>query len=66
MNLGILALGLAALGGSVGIGLLVSSVLQSSARQPEMFGKFQTTMFLGIAFIEGMFFITLAMAFAMR
>ncbi len=39
MNLGALALGLACLGVSIGEGLLVSSYISSSARQPEMQSK---------------------------
>jgi len=46
--------GLAAIGGGIGIGLLSASVVDASARQPEMAGKLQTTMFLAIAFIEGL------------
>ena len=46
--------GLAAIGGGIGIGLLSASVVDASARQPEMAAKLQTTMFLAIAFIEGL------------
>jgi F-type H+-transporting ATPase subunit c len=57
------AIGLAAAGAAIGDGLVVSSFIQSVARQPEMEGKLRTNMFLGIAFAEGTFFIALAMAF---
>ncbi|MDG3131825.1 F0F1 ATP synthase subunit C [Streptococcus suis] len=65
MNLGILALGLACLGVSIGEGLLVASYLRSTARQPEMQSKLMAGVFLGVAFIEGTFFVTLAMAFVL-
>ncbi len=57
------AIGLGALGAAIGDGLVVSSFIQSVARQPEMESKLRTNMFLGIAFAEGTFFIALAMAF---
>ena len=63
LNLKILALGLALLGVSIGEGILVANIAKSAARQPEMFSKLQTLMFLGIAFIEGTFFVLLACTF---
>ena len=46
--------GLAAIGGGIGIGLLSASVVDASARQPEMAGKLLTTMFIAAALIEGL------------
>ena len=66
MNLGALALGLACLGVSIGEGLLVSSYISSSTRQPEMQSKLMSGVFLGVAFIEGTFFVTLAMTFVLK
>lgn len=63
LNLEILALGLAVLGVSIGEGILVANIAKSAARQPEMFSKLQTLMFLGVAFIEGTFFVLLACTF---
>ena len=63
LNLKILALGLAVLGVSIGEGILVAHIVKSAVRQPEMFSKLQTLMFLGIAFIEGTFFVLLACTF---
>ena len=63
LNLKILALGLAVLGVSIGEGILVANIAKSAARQPEMFSTLQTLMFLGIAFIEGTFFVLLACTF---
>ena len=63
LNLAILELGFGVLGVSIGEGILVANVAKSAARQPEMFSKLQTLMFLGIAFIEGTFFVLLACTF---
>ena len=63
LNLAILALGFGVLGVSIGEGILVANVAKSAARQPEMFSKLQTLMFLGIAFIEGTFFVLRACTF---
>lgn len=63
MNLQILALGLAVLGVSIGEGILVANIAKSSARQPEMFDKLRSLMFLGVAFIEGTFFVLFAFTF---
>jgi len=46
--------GLAAIGGGIGIGLLSASVVDASARQPEMAAKLLTTMFIAAALIEGL------------
>lgn len=66
MNAGILALGLAALGVGIGVGTMVSRFFTAASRQPEMYTKLMTTLFLGVAFIEGTYFVTLAMAFVLR
>ena len=63
LNLAILSLGFGVIGVSIGEGILVANVAKSAARQPEMFSKLQTLMFLGIAFIEGTFFVLLACTF---
>ena len=64
--LGAIAIGLAALGAAIGDGLIVSNFLHAVARQPELEGKLRGSMFMGIAFVEGTFFIALAMAFLFR
>ncbi len=45
--------GVAVLGAGQGIGKLVSSAIESLARQPEMAGGLRTTMIIGAALIEG-------------
>jgi F-type H+-transporting ATPase subunit c len=47
-----LAIGLGALGGAIGIGVLMSKALESIARQPESLPLIRPLMFVGIAFVE--------------
>lgn len=54
-----IAAGGAVLGVGIGIGKLVAAALEGSARQPEMMGKLQTMMILGIAFAEALALIAL-------
>ena len=61
-----LAVGIAAFGAAIGDSLIVSNFLQSVARQPELEGRLRSTLFMGIAFVEGTFFIALAMAFVFQ
>ena len=58
-----LGYGLAAIGPGLGIGYLVGKALESMARQPEMAGQLQTTMFLGIAFVEALALFGFVLAF---
>lgn len=57
MHLTVLALGLAVMGVSIGEGILVANIAKAAARQPEMFSKLRSLMFIGVAFIEGTFFV---------
>jgi len=45
--------GLTIVGVGIGIGLTFLAGLQSMGRQPEMMSKLQTSMIIGVAFIEG-------------
>ncbi|ANY66913.1 MULTISPECIES: F0F1 ATP synthase subunit C [unclassified Paenibacillus] len=47
-----LAVGLAAIGAGVGNGMIVSKTVEGIARQPELQGKLQTTMFIGVGIVE--------------
>lgn len=58
-----IAVGLAAIGASIGNGLIVSNTLKSMARQPEMRGALQTTMFIGIGLVEAIPIIAVVIAF---
>lgn len=45
-------IGLAALGGAIGMGSAISKSVEGIARQPEAEGKIRTTLMLGLVFIE--------------
>jgi F-type H+-transporting ATPase subunit c len=47
-----LAIGLAALGTPIGIGMLVSRAMEALGRNPEALPAIQTNMILGVAFCE--------------
>ena len=49
-NIAVVGYGLAAIGPGIGVGLVVSKTIESIARQPELAGRLQVTMWLGIAF----------------
>ncbi|HIH3881654.1 TPA: F0F1 ATP synthase subunit C, partial [Streptococcus pneumoniae] len=56
----------ACMGVSVGEGLLMNGLFKSVARQPDMLSEFRSLMFLGVAFIEGTFFVTLVFSFIIK
>jgi F-type H+-transporting ATPase subunit c len=58
-----LAFGLAAIGSGVGVGIIVGKTIESVARQPEMQGRLQTLMWIGIALTEALAFIAIGVAF---
>ncbi len=62
-NLAAIGYGLAAIGPGIGVGLVVSKTIESIARQPELAGRLQSTMWLGIAFTEALALIGLAAGF---
>ena len=47
-----IAIGLAALGGAIGMGMAISKSAEGISRQPEADGKIRTTLMLGLVFIE--------------
>jgi F-type H+-transporting ATPase subunit c len=57
------AIGGAAIGAGVGIGLVFSNAIQAMARQPETAAQTRVTMFLGFALIEALVFITFVLTF---
>jgi F-type H+-transporting ATPase subunit c len=61
-----LAFGLGAIGPGLGIGLIAGKTVEAMARQPEMAGRLQTTMFLGIAFTEALALIGFVLAFVLK
>lgn len=58
-----LAIGLAAIGPGIGIGLIAGSALQAMGRNPEASGTLTTTMFIGIVFTEALAIFGLVIAF---
>jgi len=62
-SLSTIGYGLAAIGPGVGIGVVAGKTVEAMARQPEMSGRLQVTMFLGIAFTELLAFIGIAAHF---
>ena len=47
-----LAIGLAALGGAIGMGMAIAKAAEGVSRQPEASSKIQTVMMLGLVFVE--------------
>ncbi|MFC4321904.1 F0F1 ATP synthase subunit C [Litchfieldia salsa] len=58
-----IAIGLAALGAGFGNGMIVSRTVEGIARQPELRGPLQTTMFIGVALVEAIPIIAVVVAF---
>lgn len=55
--------GLAAIGASIGNGLVVSKTIDGMSRQPEMSGQLRVTMFIGVALIEALPILAIVIAF---
>ena len=51
-NVASIGYGLAAIGPGIDIGIIVGKTAEATARQPELRGALQSTMFIGIAFTE--------------
>ncbi|MBD3109480.1 F0F1 ATP synthase subunit C [Bacillus sp. AGMB 02131] len=58
-----IAVGLAALGAGIGNGLIISRTVEGIARQPELQGRLQTTMFIGVGLVEVLPIIAVVIAF---
>lgn len=58
-----LAFGLASIGSAIGVGLVVGKTIEAVGRQPELQGRLQALMFIGIAFTEALAFIAIAVGF---
>lgn len=56
------AVGIAALGGAIGMGIAIAKSVEGIARQPEASGKISTTMMLGMVFIETLIIYALVVA----
>ncbi|WP_408640567.1 ATP synthase F0 subunit C [Salinibacterium hongtaonis] len=62
-NIATVGYGLAAIGPAIGVGIVVGKTIESVARQPELQGKLQVLMYIGIAFTEALAFIGIATYF---
>lgn len=66
MEMGMLAaaivVGLSALGAALGNGMIVSKTVEGIARQPELRGPLQTTMFIGVGLVEAIPIIAVVFA----
>ncbi|PLS07945.1 F0F1 ATP synthase subunit C [Neobacillus cucumis] len=58
-----IAIGLSAIGAGIGNGLIVGRTVEGCARQPELRGMLQTTMFIGVALVEALPIIGVVIAF---
>jgi F-type H+-transporting ATPase subunit c len=58
-----LAIGLAAIGPGIGVGVIVSGALQAIGRNPEAQGTIVTNMFIGIVFAEALAIFGLVISF---
>lgn len=58
-----LAVGLGAFGAGIGNGMIVSKTVEGIARQPELRGALQTTMFIGVGIVEVVPLIGVVIAF---
>ncbi len=53
-SMALLALALAAIGSSIGLGWAISAAMGAMGRQPEAAGRIQTAMIIGCALIEAL------------
>jgi len=60
-----IAYGFAAIGPGLGIGIIGGKAVEAMARQPEMAGRLQTTMFIAIAFTEALALLGFVLTFLM-
>ncbi|MGX7108500.1 F0F1 ATP synthase subunit C [Facklamia miroungae] len=58
-----LAVGIAALGASIGNGMVISKTIESISRQPELDSQLRALMFLGVGLIEAVPIIAVVISF---
>ncbi|MCI1218877.1 F0F1 ATP synthase subunit C [Bifidobacterium crudilactis] len=51
-NLSAIGYGLAAIGPGIGLGIVIGKTIEGTARQPELGGRLQTLMWIGVGLIE--------------
>ena len=62
-NVATMGYGLAAIGPAIGVGIVVGKTIEGVARQPELAGRLQVLMWIGIAFTEALALIGLVAGF---
>jgi len=62
-NINTIGYGLAAIGPAIGLGILMGKVVEGTARQPEMAGRLQGIMWIGVGLIEVLALIGIATPF---
>jgi F-type H+-transporting ATPase subunit c len=62
-NIATIGYGIAAIGPSIGIGLLVAKTQEATSRQPEIAGQLRVNMFIGAALVEALGLIGLVAGF---
>ena len=62
-NIATVGYGLAANGPGIGVGIVVGKAIEGVSRQPELAGRLQVLMYIGIAFTEALAFIGIATYF---
>lgn len=60
-----IAIGLAALGAGLGVGMIASKTVEGIARQPELRGSLTVTMLMGIALVEAIPIFAVVVAFTL-
>ncbi|MCE5190706.1 MAG: F0F1 ATP synthase subunit C [Actinomycetia bacterium] len=60
-----LAFGIGAIGPAIGIGMIGAKTIESMARQPEMAGKLQATMFIALGMTEAIALLGFVLAFVL-
>ncbi|UOE93945.1 MULTISPECIES: F0F1 ATP synthase subunit C [Bacillaceae] len=55
--------GLAAIGGSIAVAIIVRATLEGVTRQPELRGQLQTLMFIGVPLAEAVPIIAIVISF---
>jgi F-type H+-transporting ATPase subunit c len=61
-----IAFGLGAIGPAFGLAIVGSKTIESMARQPEMAGRLQTTMFIVLGMIEALALLGFVLAFVLN
>lgn len=65
-NIGIIGYGLAAIGSSLGVGLVWAAYITATARQPESAGLTRTYAFIGFAVVEALALLGFVLPFIVK